>query len=329
MSSSESTPASPIFGIDAASYQGSVSWSEVAQTCAFGFEKVTQGTSYVNPYWATSKPAMAALGATKKFVPGAYLFLEAGNGAAQADFFHSKAGDLSGFMLVVDAEPTGSSNPKQADLNDVVQRLRTLYPNHLIGGYAPEWYWGTQPLIQFDWLWASRYVNGSGSPAALYTMVPSSWWGNYGGRTVEVLQFSASSSVPGVAGSVDVSAYHGNVTELAALITKPVSTNPPPPSPVPVPAYTGGSVYVFDKPQHEAVVLPIPAGKTKVVLYADPGASGGNAVSIRLGASPPWGLKTLSPTWEVPAVFDLVAGQKVITIARLDTGSTPVTVDFE
>ena len=97
------------FGIDASSFQGNVNWARTDATTAFGWEKVTQGSphtvsgGYVNPFWAGpsghNKRAMARRARTSGFVPGGYLFLEAGDGAGQAEFFHSKAGDMTGFAI--------------------------------------------------------------------------------------------------------------------------------------------------------------------------------------------------------------------------------------
>jgi len=109
------------FGIDASSFQGNVNWARTDATTAFGWEKVTQGSphtvsgGYVNPFWAGpsghNKRAMARRARTSGFVPGGYLFLEAGDGAGQAEFFHSKAGNMAGFAIAVDVEPTTGSRP--------------------------------------------------------------------------------------------------------------------------------------------------------------------------------------------------------------------------
>jgi hypothetical protein len=111
------------FGIDASSFQGNVNWARADSTTSFGWEKVTQGSrktasrGYVNPFWAGpsghSKRALAARAAATGFVPGGYLFLEAGDGAGQADFFHAAAGDMAGFAIAVDVEPPpGRSRPR-------------------------------------------------------------------------------------------------------------------------------------------------------------------------------------------------------------------------
>src|SRR5260370_477176 len=130
----------PIFGVDAASMQQRVDWATVDSITAFGFEKTTQGTGYTNPYWADAKTQMLARAAATGFVPGAYMFLEQGNATAQANHFAAVAGDLDGFALFADIEPTGSSHPTLADAKECVQRLRELYPHHPVGGYVPPSY---------------------------------------------------------------------------------------------------------------------------------------------------------------------------------------------
>src|SRR5258708_28811518 len=84
---------------------------------------------------------MLARAAATGFVPGAYMFLEQGNATAQANHFAAVAGDLDGFALFADIEPTGSSHPTLADAKECVQRLRELYPHHPVGGDIPPWDW--------------------------------------------------------------------------------------------------------------------------------------------------------------------------------------------
>jgi hypothetical protein len=117
------------FGIDASSFQGNVNWARADSTTSFGWEKVTQGSrktasrGYVNPFWAgpagNSKRALAARAAATGFVPGGYLFLEAGDGTGQADFFHAAAGDMAGFAIAVDVEPAAVVHRVDAGDNEV------------------------------------------------------------------------------------------------------------------------------------------------------------------------------------------------------------------
>lgn len=220
-----------MYGIDAASFQRDVDWAAVDNSTGFGFSKVTQGHLYVNPYWPAAKAAMTARAAASGFVPGAYLFLEEGDGAGQADHFALNAGDLAGFALAVDIEPAGASRPGPADAAACVNRLRLLYPGHPVGGYIPPWYWGSQDTTLVDWLWASRYLTGIGPPRSLFPRVPPSWWAGYGGSPVRLLQFTSSAVVGGVTGLVDCSAYRGHRADYAAMTLHPIAPPPPPPPP--------------------------------------------------------------------------------------------------
>jgi GH25 family lysozyme M1 (1,4-beta-N-acetylmuramidase) len=224
-----------MFGIDAASFQGLVGWAAVDETTGFGWEKVTEGTTYVNPEWAAARAAMALRWKTSGFTPGAYLFLHEGNGAAQAQFFAGHAGDLTGFGLAIDIEPSGTSRPDHATALACERELRQLYPRHPVGGYIPHWYWDGADTTFCDWLWGSSYVSGVGSPRSLYPRVPASYWAPYGGRKPALLQFTSSAVVPGVGGHVDCSAYEGTYAQYRALVAAAVLP-PPPPTPPPVPS---------------------------------------------------------------------------------------------
>src|SRR5258708_13544117 len=108
--------------------QQRVDWAAVDSITAFGFEKTTQGTGYTNPYWADAKTQMLARAAATGFVPGAYMFLEQGNATAQANHFAAVAGDLDGFALFADIEPTGSSHPTPAAPQDCSRRIPAPSP---------------------------------------------------------------------------------------------------------------------------------------------------------------------------------------------------------
>lgn len=215
--------------VDCSSYQGSPAWAKVAATCAGAAEKVTEGVSYVNPDWAVAKTGLLQV-AAHGFVPLAYLFMDATpSGAAQAEYFASKAGSLAGFGIVVDFERASDGSPTLASAQACAAELRKLYPGHPVGGYAPKWFTGSESLAFCDWLWASDYVSGSGDPGQLYKGVPASWWAPYGGKTPLLLQFTSAASVAGVTGPVDCSAFMGTAAQLAAKVL------PAPPKPVPVP----------------------------------------------------------------------------------------------
>jgi GH25 family lysozyme M1 (1,4-beta-N-acetylmuramidase) len=212
-----------IFGCDFSSFQGNPDWAAVDSETAFGWEKATQGTWYVNPYWngpkGHNKAAMERRKSVSGFIPGVYHFLEAGHAAAQADFFASHAGNLDGWGIMVDVEPTATSRPALADAKEFVSRCREHYPHHPVTGYIPKWYWGNQETTFVDVLFASRYVTGTGTPRQLYAKVTSSMWDAYGGKKPALLQFTDQAEVSGVGGLVDCSAFRGTPAELRKEIT--------------------------------------------------------------------------------------------------------------
>jgi hypothetical protein len=81
------------------------SWQTGVSLAGWGavMAKATEGTSYRNPAYAGQRAEAARRGA--RF--GAYHFLHAGNGAAQADWCHSVTG--SGVPLMIDFEPTAAT----------------------------------------------------------------------------------------------------------------------------------------------------------------------------------------------------------------------------
>jgi GH25 family lysozyme M1 (1,4-beta-N-acetylmuramidase) len=261
------------FFADCSSYQGNPSWAKVAAVCAGGAEKVTEGTGYANPYWPSSKAALAQV-AVHGFVPVAYMFLDAGpSGAAQAQYFASKAGSLAGFGIAVDLERS-SGSPTVAQAQDCAAELRRLYPGHPIGGYAPHWYTGGAPLGFFDWLWAIDYVNGSGDPAQLYKSVPASWWAPYGGKAPLMLQFTASASVAGISTPVDCSAFQGTAAQLAAHVLPAALRPAPPATPQEAAVADAGTLVILGAGEHFNIPVAeaVPSSGFAVVVTGDTGA---------------------------------------------------------
>lgn len=209
-----------LYGVDVASYQGNPNWSAVHRAgIRFGFSKVTENTNYTNPTWRHNRAGMLALG--PGFLPGAYHFLHGGNGAAQARYFLAKAGDLSRFAVALDIEASGAN---AATAREWVAEFKKRTGGHPVIGYFPRWYWeahGRPDLSFFDTIWQSRYVSGSGTPTALYEKVPSSWWVQFGGEPISILQYSSSGSVPSIPGRCDVNAFRGSLAELRALALGP------------------------------------------------------------------------------------------------------------
>jgi hypothetical protein len=207
-----------LFVGDTSSNNGDVNLKEAAGTLAGCIAKVTQGSGYLNPLWAGQSEILGELASEGDFLAGAYLFADGSRASDQARWFREHAGPLDGWALVVDVE-RNSLGPSAtiADARAIVAELRVLYPYHQVGGYAPHWYSGNAGLRFFDWLFASSYVEGEGSPADLYARVPDGWWGRYGGEGPSLLQFSASAVIPGFPAPADCSAFRGSREALNAL----------------------------------------------------------------------------------------------------------------
>lgn len=328
--------------VDCSSFQGLPDWAKVAATCGGGAEKVTEGTSYVNPDWAASKTALKSL-AARGFVPLAYFFLDAaGTGAAQADFFAKEAGDLTGFGIVIDVERS-SGSPTLAQAQQAAAEVRRKYPGVPVGGYAPHWYTGNWNLTCFDWLWASEYVSGSGDPSRLYAQVPASWWAPYGERTPALLQFTSSASVAGVSGAVDCSAFHGTAAQLGSRVLKPKTA----PAPAPKAAQAAPAVMPGDddmliamNPGDTPVTFPVwadagaykePAAYKNVSLIATGGAGAVIRVTLYEGSGASAALNHTMSAGHIWAVVPPKpwSSYQVVEVQRTDTKKgTPATAMF-
>jgi lysozyme len=262
--------------VDCSSFQGVPVWAKTAAVCIGGAEKVTEGTNYVNPDWDKSKAGLKQA-AAHGFVPLAYLFLDAlDTGEDQAHYFASEAGDLTGFGVVIDLERS-SGSPTAAQAQSCAATLRSLYPGHPVGGYAPHWYTAGMDLDFFDWLWASEYVNGSGDPALLYAQVPAAWWAPYGGKAPLLLQFTSSASVAGISGPVDCSAFAGTAAQLAAHVLPakavPVKTTV---TTIQEAAVAGPGTFIQVRPGDAPVDIPVaatvPGTDFQVIVTGDTGA---------------------------------------------------------
>lgn len=169
--------------------------------------KATQGTTYKDPTFHDFMDQAAAAGA----ISAGYHFLEQGNAAAQAEYYHAFAGDIP---AMIDCEPVNGSNPTVADCVDFIERLREL-DGHVWGVYFPRWYWSQVggDLSQFQRYGAclissdySGYTDNS----------TGAGWQPYGGATPLIWQTTSSQSYGGKL--VDFNAFRGTLEQLRAQI---------------------------------------------------------------------------------------------------------------
>lgn len=201
---------------DISNHQGDIS---IEQIVAEGYSavicKASEGTSFRDGWFDGWIPRIKAAGA----IPGAYHFLRAGDGAAQARILHARVADHggpSGFLCALDNEADASWETTVA----FAETWREISGGHPLLMYTGGWWWrprGWPGAELTPYLWHSHYVTGSGYGSALYGQVGEDFWTpGYGGwPQATILQFSSSARVAGQV--VDVNAFRGSLTELLAL----------------------------------------------------------------------------------------------------------------
>lgn len=214
------------FGPDVSSWQhpsgAAIDWAQVrAGGSAFAFIKATEGSSYVNPYYASDAQGARA----NHLAVGAYAFvrpaLPISTATTQAQQLVSTIGSQAStgtLPPVMDLETTGGLG--QADLitwsQQFLETVRSLTGRTPIV-YSYPYFWpssmgSTTALGRYP-LWLASYQSTSPSPLAGW----SSWtfW-----------QYTSSATVAGIpsAGSTDMSQFNGTTTALAALANGTVAT---------------------------------------------------------------------------------------------------------
>ena len=224
------TAASPLQGIDVASYQDPVNWSQVASDgYAFAFIKATEGNYYTNPGYATDFAAAKAAGLLAAGYSFANPYDPASNGTAvqQADYLLQNASysqDGKTLPLVLDLEPSPYGNGECYGLT-------------------------TTAMITWIQQFRTEVQNTIGKPPIIYTL--STWWSQCTGNTTQFAtdplwiadpndpappqvggwsswtfwQY-ASGTVNGSTGATDLDYFNGDLAALDAL-AQPISINGP------------------------------------------------------------------------------------------------------
>jgi GH25 family lysozyme M1 (1,4-beta-N-acetylmuramidase) len=220
--------ASTVEGIDVASFQhanGPINWSQVAQAgYKFAFIKATEGSYYVNPYYASD--ASAAKGAGMLAAPYAFAIPNYSGGALQADYAldHANyAADGQTLPLILDIEydpydqpvPTGDGTNECYGLSPAQmvswitafakETTRRIGQPPVIYTTADWWNTCTANSAAFtaDPLWVASYAT---SP-----VVPTPWAGAW-----TYWQYTDKAAPPGVSGNTDASWLSSTALELAA-----------------------------------------------------------------------------------------------------------------
>lgn len=210
-----------VFVADISNWQGALDAGRVVREgYAAVVAKATEGTDFRDARFGTYIAQTVAAGG----IPGAYHFLRAGDGAAQARSFHTRIvefGGPDGWLVQLDCEADASYATAKAF---AVEWAR-LTGGHPLLLYTGTWWWGAAARAGWDGpavtplLWHSHYVTGSDAGSVLYGQVGDSWWTpGYGGWAhAALLQFSSTALVAGQ--KIDVSAFRGSLDDLRALTT--------------------------------------------------------------------------------------------------------------
>ncbi|WP_019932357.1 glycoside hydrolase family 25 protein [Nocardia sp. BMG111209] len=206
-----------IFGIDISNNNGpDIDLAEVAREgFRFVFGKVSEGNGFIDYTWPGYRAAAHANG----LLVAGYHYLRADSDPAdQARLFTTHLGDAA---AMVDFEANSGGIETFWAFIDAVHAC-----GHRIAlSYIPRWYWqqiGCPDLSRVPGLIQSSYVAGSGPASALYPGDGTTFWNGFGGRAVDILQFTDQAWVAGH--SVDANAFAGSFDRLQALLSPAPTT---------------------------------------------------------------------------------------------------------
>ncbi|HEX2898860.1 MAG TPA: glycoside hydrolase family 25 protein [Bacteroidia bacterium] len=197
----------PIKGIDVSRYQGKIDWRKVkAAGYRFAFIKATEGTDYVDPYFAVNWDEAG----DKGVVRGAYHFFRPGqDGKAQAEHFlkhlQVRKGDLP---PVLDLEVTDDATAA-AIRREALEWLQTV-----------ENATGMKPIVYTLPHFADSYLDSKLARYPLWVVdltlfrpSASLGWPNW-----TFWQHSHRGRVDGIAGDVDLNVFGGSEPEFRRLL---------------------------------------------------------------------------------------------------------------
>jgi len=145
--------------VDISHHNGNVDLTKAQQDGIVGvIHKATQGTGMVDNKYVTNRQK----GQTAGLLWGAYHFGTKSDGAAQADFFLSKANADNQTLLVLDYEPNGNSTMTLSQARAFVTRINEKtgrFPGLYSGSLIKEQLGGqpADPILSQCFLWIAQY----------------------------------------------------------------------------------------------------------------------------------------------------------------------------
>jgi lysozyme len=198
------------YGIDVSYWQGNIDWAKVkAAGKQFALIRVSDGTGFRDPrfeeYWRGAKAAGLTVGAYQFFRPGQDATAQANLMADKLAAVGFKAGDIP---PVIDVEVTDGASDANiaARVNTWLKRVQAR-TGRLPSLYTSPGFWsglGNPAPSPLPYLWVAHW--GASCPT-----LPPAW-----GR-LRFHQYSATGSVSGISGNVDLDYYNGSLAELRGL----------------------------------------------------------------------------------------------------------------
>jgi len=232
-SASQSAVTATVQGIDVASLQhvgGPIIWTDVAAAgYKFAFIKVSEGTYYVNPYYAADTAGAQAAGLYT--APYAFAIPNYSGGALQADYAldnsgYAPNGKTLPLILDIEYDPYAGPAPKGDGTTGFCYGLTPAQMIAWIGAFITEAdrRTGQLPVIYTTAQWWDTCTGGS----AAFTADPLWIAGNNSGNTAPIMpaawtgngwvywQYTSSATLsPGIVGDFDASYLSSTALELA------------------------------------------------------------------------------------------------------------------
>lgn len=145
--------------VDISHHNGNIDLTKAQAAGLVGvIHKATQSTSMLDNMYGTNRQKAEAAG----LLWGAYHFGTKGDGAAQADFFLSKANAGPQTLLVLDYEPNGNSTMTLDQARAFVSRIKEVtgrFPGFYSGSLIKEQLGGKppDPVLSQCFLWIAQY----------------------------------------------------------------------------------------------------------------------------------------------------------------------------
>jgi lysozyme len=208
-------------GIDVSYYQGSISWNTVAASgIEFAFIRVSDGLDYPDSRYQENWSGAQDAGVIR----GTYQYFRVGQDAtAQAEYLLDQMGSLEEGDLppVIDVENYGNEGYSSNEVTDAVGEWISVIEDEL----------GVPPIIYTSYgAWSSMsgssdfrdYPLWAANWHAACPLIPDQWSDWY------FWQYSATGSVAGISGDVDLDVFNGDLSALEDFTWAGGGEDPPP-----------------------------------------------------------------------------------------------------